>query len=74
MSIENCPHWMPWPVFAACVERGLSDERIIDLTPRQALVEYTAWHLGDSNWGRDLFDYAEMMIDRKTPDKSGVAT
>lgn len=47
---------LPMRLWNALQERGHSDEAIERMTPREAIREYAAWHLGDKEWGSDFYD------------------
>jgi hypothetical protein len=44
---------VPANVRSALIERGYADSDV--LTIQEAVEEYTAWHLGDKGWGRDIY-------------------
>ena len=48
---------MPAPIRNACKERG--HEPTYEMTAREAVGEWSAWHLGDSGWATDAVDFYE---------------
>lgn len=51
---------MPPDLQAACRERGFSPDD--EMPPREAVAEWSAWHLGDKVWAYtilDLYDEAK---------------
>lgn len=50
----------------ACVERGfaIGDE----MTPREAVKEWSGWHLGDESWADDIIDMYENPANTHTGD------
>lgn len=50
---------MPSRLQSALLERGFNSDAM--LSPRKAISEYSAWHLGDRLWGEDIADFLQEM-------------
>lgn len=45
---------LPMALQEACAERGLKPDA--EVSPRQACLEWSAWHLGDDFWAKRIID------------------
>ena len=57
---------MPYSLREALLKRGHKDDEKI--TPRDAVGEWSAWHLGDAHWANkiiDLYENSKLLAARK---------